>query len=110
MFIFLVILLAFALDPNQVFRQLSRPGSGVPQLATLHDGVIADGIAFTSADLNHVYIDFERLKYAPHTTWNVIRHELGHTKGQQHGDPTAEMRYAVTLDHRGMVVDDGWFI
>lgn len=97
-------------DPNQIFRQLSGPNSGVAPLVMLHGGPMANGIAYTSADRTHIYADFARLQNAPHTTWNVIRHELAHTKGAEHGDGSVEMKYVVTADQSGLVVDDNFFI
>jgi hypothetical protein len=107
--IFLV-LCVYALDPNYVFRQLTGPGSGVPPLAMLHTGPIANGVAYTDGERTHVYVDAERLRNAPHTTWNVIRHEIAHTKGAQHGDGSVEMKYSVTADPGGFIVDDNFFL
>ncbi len=95
---------------EMLFRQLTGPSSGVRDLVSLHEAPIANSIAYTSADRDHVYVDFRRLEKAPHTTWNVMRHEIAHTKGAEHGDGSPEMKYVVSVDQRGLVVDDNFFI
>ncbi len=101
---------AMALDPNQLFRMLTGPTSGIAPLVAFHDAPIANGIAYTSADRTHIYADFDKLAQAPHATWNVIRHELAHTRGAEHGDGSPEMKYAVTVNQFGVVVDDSFLI
>lgn len=112
MYLLLLFGLALAYDPQQeqLFRALTGPGSGVHPFVTLHDGAIANEIAFTTQDLTHVYLDFHKLGNTPHTVYNVMRHELAHTRGAVHGDGSKEMNYAVTLDAMGRVVDDAYFL
>lgn len=101
---------AFGPQQAQLFRDLTKRGSGVNPFVTLHDGPIADSLAFTTSDLSHIYMDFHRLKAAPHTTYNVLQHEIGHTKGAQHGDGSRGMDYAATEMMDGTIVDDGFLI
>lgn len=101
---------AFNLQQEQLFRHLTGPGSGINPFVTLHDAPIANQIAYTSSDLMHVYVDFRRLAAAPHTTYNVLLHELAHTRGAQHGDGSREMAYAATVNTNGLVVDDGFLL
>lgn len=93
-----------------LFHSLTGPSSGVSPFVALHDTPLANNIAFTTADRNNIYVDFEKLRAAPHTKWNVFRHEIAHTKGANHGDGTPEMAYMVTESQNGVVVDDAFFI
>ncbi len=112
MALILLLRLALALNPQQeyLFRQLAGPYSGVNSFVSLHDVPIANEVAYTSADRLHVYIDFRKLMNAPRTTYNVIRHELAHTRGAEHGDGTREMAYTTTVNSGGMVVDDTFLL
>ena len=79
---------------------------GVARFTTIQNAILTNDLAFTSADLKHIYIDFERFKDAPRALINTLKHELAHAKGAQHGDGSFYMSYAVTLDGVGNVVDD----
>lgn len=108
--LFVSLVAAFGPQQAQLFRDLTKQGSGVGPFVTLHDGPIADALAFTTTDRNHIYMDFHRLQLAPHTAYNVMRHEIAHTKGAEHGDGSKEMNYAATVNMNGAVIDDGFLI
>jgi len=54
-----------------------------------------------------VYVDADRLEFAPNTFHNVILHEIGHLCGGQHNDGSTAMSYAVNLWPNLTVKDDG---
>lgn len=112
MFTFLVLSVTCAFNPQQeqLFRGLTATGSGVNSYVALHEAPIAGELAYTSADRSHIYMDAKRMQFTPHTFYNVLQHEIAHTKGAQHGDGTVEMNYAATVDMNGRVVDDGFII
>lgn len=112
MFLFFVVTLAYAFNLQQelLFRGLTGAGTGVNSYVTLHEAPIANQLAYTSADRFHIYMDAKRMQFAPHTFYNVLVHEIAHTKGADHGDGTPEMSYAATVDINGVVIDDGFLL
>jgi hypothetical protein len=93
-----------------LFHSLTGPNSGVNAFVALHDTALANNLAFTTADRNNIYMDFEKLRKTPHTKWNILRHEIAHAKGANHGDGSPEMNYVATETMAGDVVDDTFFI
>lgn len=111
-FILTVALLAVGLTDQQLqfIRTLTGPFSGVDPFVTVVDAPIANQLAYTAPDLKRVYVDFNRLKNTPVTTYNVLKHEMAHTRGAQHGDGSKEMNYHVKQDRDGRIVEDSVFI
>ncbi len=112
MFSLIFVSFVCAFDPlqEQLFHQLTAASSGVNPFVTLQAAPIADELAYTTPDRSHIYMDMKRLQSAPHTFYNVLRHEIAHTKGAEHNDGTVEMSYAATIDTNGVVIDDGFLI
>ena len=109
---FTAILLAIGLNDQQLqfIRTLTGPFSGVDPFVTVIDAPIANQVAYTAPDLKRVYVDFSRLGKAPVTAYNVLRHELAHTKGAVHGDGSVEMNYHATRDANNQIVNDLFFV
>ncbi len=114
---FLLLLLSlFVVDGFSLAQRFLRriwrehPPVDNPFVALIETPLHRPGIAYTANDHSRIYLDSQQLEEAPNTMWNVLRHELAHTQGQEHGFNTTEMRYAVTLDARGQVVDDSFRI
>lgn len=77
-----------------------------PDWVTIEDAVQRGTLAFTSADRQHIYVDFNKFRGAPHTLQSVLKHEIAHSHGHDHGDGSPYMDYAVTVDEAGNVIDD----
>lgn len=77
-----------------------------PQYLTVQNAVLQDVPAYTSADLKHIYIDYELFKFAPTSLLSVLRHELAHAVGRTHFDGSAYMSYAVSKDKNGYIIND----
>lgn len=95
---------------SQIVRGLLREVQQTNPYVAVVDAKLAAQIAYTTSDLKRVYVDFERLERSPHTTWNVLRHEIAHTRGAQHGDGGSVMGYHVNVDGAGDVIDDTFFL
>lgn len=108
---FFLMVCACAFNPQQVAiaRQVLR-ARGVPPWSVIIDAVQQDNIAYTDADRLRVYIDGNKLRATPRTFANVVTHEVAHLNGATHGDGTPEMKYAVTLNPLGEVVEDGFVL
>ena len=103
----LIITSVLALQPmySTVVRDLMTTQQSPPWV-TIQDAVLRDNLAFTSADKQHIYVDFSRFRDAPHTLKSVIKHEIAHTLNHQHHDGSAYMQYHATVDQAGNVVND----
>lgn len=112
LFLLSIILLVIGLTDQQLqfIRALTGPYSGVDSFVTVIDAPIANQVAYTAPDLKRVYVDFARLGQTPVTAYNVLRHELAHTKGAVHGDGSVEMNYHVTQDMNNRIANDQFFI
>lgn len=75
---------------------------------TIQNAIQRQQLAYTSSDLKHIYIDFDRFRNASNTLANVIKHEVAHTKGATHGDGSPYMQYAVRVDMFGNVIEDAY--
>ena len=93
-----------------VVRTFMSGGLAGSSFVSVTDAPLAGEYAYTTNDLAHIYVDFTKLQAAPHTTYNVLKHEFAHTRGARHGDGSAEMRYSITKDMFGNVVDDAFLI
>src|SRR5690348_12207571 len=98
---------ALAISPKYaaVVRDLMTKQQSPPWV-TIQDAVQRDNLAFTSADRQHIYVDFDKFKDAPHTLQTVIKHEIAHAQGRVHNDGSAYMQYHATEDSTGNVIDD----
>ena len=83
---------------------------GVSPFVSLQNALLAGEIAYTDPSLMHVYVDFERLKNTPNTRNNIIKHELGHTRGGKHGDGSLGMSYFVRTMPDGSIINDEFLI
>lgn len=110
LFVVLSLTCAFNLQQERLFRGLTGTGTGVNPYVALHEAPIANELAYTSVDRTHIYMDAKRMQFTPHTFYNVLRHEIAHTKGAEHGDGSPEMNYAATEDVNGIVIDDGFLL
>jgi hypothetical protein len=80
------------------------------QFVALVETPLTNVLAYTADDLTRMYIDTNKFDEAPNSLWNVMRHEIAHTQGEKHEDGTPAMRYSVTVDANGAVVDDKYRI
>ena len=110
-FYFVQILFVAALSPKnaEVVRDLLKK-QNAPAWVTIQNSLQRDQLAFTSADLKHIYVDFDKFKNAPHTLQSVIKHEIAHSNGKIHTDGSPYMQYAVKVDSNNDVVDDSWVL
>ena len=108
---FAQILFVAALSPKnaEIVRDLLRK-QNAPAWVTIQNSLQRDQLAFTSADLKHIYVDFEKFKNAPHTLQSVIKHEIAHSNGKVHNDGSPFMQCVVKVDSVGEVVDDSWVL
>ncbi len=108
---FAQILFVASLSPKnaELVRDLMKK-QNAPEWLTIQNSLQRDKLAFTSADLKHVYVDFARLAQAPHTLQNVIKHEIAHSQGKVHNDGSPYMQYAVKVDSANTVADDQWVL
>lgn len=71
--------------------------------------IFSDQTAIGSADVSQgiIYLNGSALRHAPHSFWNVLKHEQFHTLGFTHWQPgIVPMNYMVTTNPQGTVVDD----
>ena len=108
---FAQILFVAALSPknSEIVRDLLRK-QNAPAWVTIQNSLQRDQLAFTSADLKHIYVDFDKFKNAPHTLQNVLKHEIAHANTKVHGDGSSFMQYVVKVDSAGEVEDDQWVL
>ena len=108
---FFQILFVAALSPKnaEIVRDLLRK-QNAPAWVTIQNSLQRDQLAFTSADLKHIYLDFDKFKNAPHTLQNVLKHEIAHSQGAVHNDGSSYMQYTVTENANHEVVDDQWVL
>lgn len=83
---------------------------GAPPYAVVIDAALGDDAAFTYIPQKTTFVNAGLLKNNPHTFANVVRHEVAHLRGAQHGDGSAVMNYKVTKDLNGNIIDDGFFL
>jgi len=114
MFLFLFLLL-WGLEPvtglllaQRMLRSILRlhPPNQNPFVALIETPLAHHLVAYTANDQSRIYLDSRQLEQTPNTLWNVLRHEVAHTQGQQHGQNTTEMQYYVTKNPQGTIVED----
>lgn len=97
---------------QRMLRSILRlhPPNDNPFVALVETPLFGDLVAYTGDDRARIYLDSQQLEEAPNTLWNVLRHEVAHTQGQEHGQNTAEMKYHVTKNPQGRILDDSFRI
>lgn len=97
---------------QRVLRRVWRdhPPANNPFVALIETPLHGPTVAYTAADNTRIYLDSQQLEETPNALWNVLRHEVGHTQGQQHGDDTVEMKYHLIKNPQGRVVEDSFRI
>lgn len=71
--------------------------------------IFSDQTSIGSADVVQgiIYLNASALRHAPHSFWNVLKHEQFHTLGFTHWQPgIVPMNYMVTTNVDGSVIDD----
>ena len=76
-----------------------------PQFVTIVDGIQSQTYAFTDSSRKIIYVDMTRFECCPNSFINVINHEIGHTKGGEHGQGGI-MNYSLTTDTYGHIIND----
>jgi len=114
MFLYAVVLYALSMQTPEAIPLLhylvrdifrNHPPNTNPFVAVV-DSPLYGPLAYTATDKTRVYIDGDRLAATPNTMYNVLRHEIAHSQGQEHGNATVEMRYAARVDQLGRVLED----
>lgn len=91
-----------------VVRKAWDAHSKMGPFVTVNNAIMSGQLAFTTTDLQRVYVDFEKFKSAPVALSHVIDHELAHTEGAVHGDGSRAMAYHVSVDQQGNVIEDNF--
>lgn len=104
------IALTLAQTNRDVVRETLKTETGLDPFVTVINSAIAGQIAYTHKDLKRIYVDMQRFVKKPKALRNVLRHEMGHTKGGRHGDGTAAMNYHVSVTPQGEIVEDSFVL
>lgn len=116
LFLFFFLLLLNSVVPMHLAQRMLRaiwrlhPPNDNPFAALIETPLFGDLVAYTAEDRSRIYLDSQQLEEAPNTLWNVLRHEVAHTQGQEHGQNTTEMKYYVTKNPQGRILDDTYRI
>ena len=102
-------LLCFFSDGSLV-TDILRAEPGLDPFVTIINSPIAGHVAYTHNDLKRVYIDLSKFKDKPHSLNNVLKHELGHTKGGTHGDGSKVMNYHLSVSPDGQIIEDSFVL
>ena len=92
-----------------MIRDLAKK-QNLPDFVTIQDSIQRGQLAFTSADLKHIYVDLNAFPNAPNTLQSVLKHEYAHAQGHVHNDQSPYMQYAVKKDINGDVINDDWVL
>ena len=108
---FAQIIFTLGMQPKhaKVIRDLAKK-QNLPDFVTVQDSIQRGQLAFTSADLKHIYLDLNAFENAPNTLQNVLKHEIGHANGHVHNDQSPYMQYGVRLDINNNVINDDWVL
>ena len=106
--LFVQLILVFSIQPK--YADVARDALkkyNAPLWSVIIDGVQSGTYAYTDADRQRSYIDFNRFANAPNSLKNVLNHEIAHLKHRDHNtDPTDIMSYRLTVDSSGNVIND----
>ena len=106
--LFVQLMLVFSIQPK--YADVARDALkkyNAPLWSVIIDGVQSGNYAYTDADRQRSYVDFNRFANAPNSLANVLHHEVDHLKHRDHNnDPTDIMSYRLTTDNSGNVVED----
>ena len=108
---FAQIIFTLGMQPKhaKVIRDLAKK-QNLPDFVTVQDSIQRGQLAFTSADLKHIYLDLNAFENAPNTLQSVLKHEYAHSQGHVHGDGSPYMSYAVRKDINNNVINDDWVL
>ncbi len=109
---FLFIPFVLSLTPQEYVETkaafLAHPS--IPSLVAVVDAPLARTLAYTTTDLQRIYMDFRRLRLTPKTRHNVLIHELGHASGGVHGDGSPAMSYSAREGLDGNILEDDFVL